>query len=442
MQCPQRIAGDRDFYGNGPAVAYEIHVDSGAGGRRLDLVQSFHARETKSNWSEAVHRLSDERRELFQVRDEEMCTQLVLNSSPASAFHYTDTNHQVDTLTSSPGDLHNRMRVRGDTGNADIDNCTSDDTKFGTRFREADVVADVHPDCAPPNGGSASIEPAEPDTQSNLEAAIAQIAQGLALRLDNVRVAPVSTATHTLEQSSELSLTLAGSTKRDFFAIPPWDDGGRYTFFVDDINTQNVRIEPDGGGYQVIMQMETGGVEIRSNCRDMLYNPVLGDFLDPAKLTQKPITELFSKGWQSAVCSLGHEYTVDLSAIEVRLRFFLDVDPSSGDIYLPALDPEFPEQDIEVDVTVGGMFGPCEGNVTAGQDDCMEPDEVEIELESFLQVQISRALVPLTGPAGTVWTTIGQTISTQVSVPPGAFGIIVGDVDGVNYGEAHFMVEN
>lgn len=113
-------------------------------------------------------------------------------------------------------------------------------------------------------------------------------------------------------------------------------------------------------------------------------------------------------------CGLGGEYTVDLSKIEASVRLFFEVDGATLRFRPP--HPDRPESDVLIDITVAGQTGPCENNILAISDDCMETDELEAVLEAELSFALGEFLKTELDPARQPNNIFGTIISSVLSV--------------------------
>lgn len=406
--------GDRDFHGNGPFVTFTAGLSEGIDpsdptggfGRPTSLAAWTHftADETRSNWSQA--RASTERHLVTAPRCWEVTR---LDSVSQFYWDYTDTNHARDIWGFQTG-LVRKLDIRGDTSNDDIGRCTSDDTKYTVYYNQARYglgYIEV-PACMKDDGNlpDETVVPAQ-----TLHAALQLAAQTVSMRLHNVDLSSFSPR---FLSGANSFFEFLGT--KDSFVVLPFSSG-RYVFYIDDVNSVSAAIVPDGGGWLVTVTFESQGVEIRSSCNDMLITPG-GEFIDPATLTHEDIVEgLQSNFFQWILCSWGGEITFDLGMITAGVRIFPDVDPAGG-IRLRPAHPIHPERDIFLDLHVLGQTGPCHENVLAIADDCMEVDELSLELQTMLSSSLAVAVTNmLASPGQGVFGKMFRQLTTGLGLP-------------------------
>jgi len=134
-ECPKKIAGDREFGGNGPDVTASAWLSKNRNSVYLNYY--FHLRENKSNWSEAV---LQEDVEIFTAGNNQEIAYTDPPLNLRDTIEYTDKNHQPETHR---GDhLVELFKTNGDTGGNDIENCNvrnHDDSYISIKFRPIDV---------------------------------------------------------------------------------------------------------------------------------------------------------------------------------------------------------------------------------------------------------------------------------------------------------------
>lgn len=415
---------DRDFYGNGPAIDFttsiEIAVDPNSPvdgfGRPNSLLArtSFATNETVSNWSQALATTAN------HLVSAPRCWELAgITSVPSFAWNYVDTDHARDKWVFTTG-LVQEVDFRGDTSNNDIGRCTPDDTKYTVKYRPAQYLVEyiTEPQCLKADGSLPDVNIVNAQT---LTAALQTVAAGIAMRLHNVD----------LSQGEPRFLPGNNSffeylNTRDDFAVLPFSSG-RYVFYIDDMNSTSVSIVPSGGGWLISVSFESGGTEIRSSCNDMLITPG-GDFIDPATLTHEEIVDGLDENlFTWVLCELGNEVQFDLGNVTAGLRIFPHVD-SAGNLVLRPAHPDNPWRDVFIDVHVLSQSGPCHENVLAVSDDCMEIDELSLELQSMLSASVGQAMATMLGtatqgPLGDLFTTL----TTLAGIP--TTGLISAYVD-------------
>src|SRR5688572_21610239 len=131
--CPDRIAGDREFNGNGPDVSASAVLFT-KNESELWVRISLHVIETKSDWSEAA---GDWEYALWSGPIGATITDYA-PTAPSTA-EYRDDNHQPDRPSVSGSGLVQRFEINGDTEDDDIGNCTNDDVYIQVHFGEIQV---------------------------------------------------------------------------------------------------------------------------------------------------------------------------------------------------------------------------------------------------------------------------------------------------------------
>ena len=127
--CPKRTGnGDREFSGNGPRVKATARIAI-LGKTRIRLTLSLHAKETKSDWTEARGTWSYT---VYTAPSGYKITRILSNVVSEAA--YTDNNHKLDIPKVTRGNLVRRFEVMGDTGGNDVGNCTTGDVYMNVVF--------------------------------------------------------------------------------------------------------------------------------------------------------------------------------------------------------------------------------------------------------------------------------------------------------------------
>lgn len=381
--CPTKIAGDRDFFGNGPAVTLDssLTVDFNT----LRVGTSFRAVETQSNFSEATF-TTDE----LQFRAPHCAVisgigaagNLIGNPSNIS---FTDTDHNLDEIMATMGSFVENVIVRGDTSNDDIGNCTTDDTKYWVFPKTGQhVVLDVDDTTAEclVNGNPLTPVESTPLAVLALESELNNLAGRIEVRLDN---ADLSTGTPTIAPNASFFQVIAPNgtvESRATFTLPTFKEG-RYEFFVDKLDSQAVRFRPDGGGLMLEVDFDTsGGSEIVSRCDDdVRWHPDWG-FIHPWHVAWADNES------EELACLLGNPLTFDLASLRIAVRLFVVVDPATGILSFRNVE----QHDVFISMIVGSQTGPCEDNVLAIADDCMEVDELSVELPIEIRPQLATLL--------------------------------------------------
>lgn len=402
--CPPMEKRDREFDGHGPRVEANADLVLAPGARSISLSRFFKARETVRDWSRAEHTEVDA---LYDVPGGPCTVITSIDSDTSSALVYVDRDHDVDYFPQAAGELVSRFKVRGDTSGKDIGNCSHDDTKYWHEYNPLRITVDLDasdPACRRSDGRPADVTRVD---GAAIMAALNTVAANTSMRLHNVDLAttPFSFAPN----QSFIRLALPGGLAlQSDFSVQPIQEG-RYTIFVDDINSTAVTIEPDGGGYMLGVSFETSGVELRSNCDSK--------FLDSPD------------AW--VACALGNELRVDLDRIDAKVRLYLDVDASTGAVRFRPAHPINPERDVFVDVGVRDQSGPCKDNVLAIAHDCMELDELELAIQAAMTSAIANLLQVALDPANQPTNMFGDIISTLMSfigpIPGELIGILVSD---------------
>ena len=482
--CPDRdrTLGNRDFSGNGPDVTNEGSLVTGMGGpgvfdgvtpllpdRTLEVEHVFFAEEFKPDTSTAQDTITERN---MNVADCEIISSI--DSPSSQTFFYRDTNHELDGFDDSdfgPNSMFRRLRVKGDTGNDDIDNCTTDDTKYTVDYLPAEITVDINAlECQKPNGDPPDVT--EADATPALSA-FNQALASLALRLENVDFSTPQPSFEPLDSFIELNTPAIPTPIRIPFTIPSVEEA-LWEFLIHDINSTSVSAGPDRGGLTLAIEFETTGTEVVSSCEskfqrqngdlftvqevsDMLladtgdgaiFHPAGGftqnflawaapnDFVD----IDAGNGVVFNSGF--LICDLAGNVTIDFNHIEAEVRIFLHVQDDGSIIFRP-MDPERPEQDVFVTAVVSGQTGPCHESAFAGLDICMEPEELSLFFEAKLTEIIADALEPLLRPANQPANMFGNLITDITSGPPGIpttnlVAIIFGDT-GEDEGKVLFV---
>lgn len=129
--CPNHIGGDREFSGNGPDVTARVSLDTRNSETEIWATLYLHAKETKSNWTEAE---GTWQRKLWTA--EPGYKIVSIDSDRSSEAHYTDTDHSLDKPSPTGGTLVSAFEIMGDTGGNDVGNCTADDVYMNVYFNE------------------------------------------------------------------------------------------------------------------------------------------------------------------------------------------------------------------------------------------------------------------------------------------------------------------
>lgn len=133
--CPNQIGGDREFDGHGPEVRCSATLKLENSGKELWVTITLHAKETRSDWSEADGKWE---RKLETAPVGKKFVRIV--SDTYSTAQYTDTNHRLDLPQVLGGSLVEKFEVMGDTGGNDIGNCTDDDVYLNVHFNEIVLI--------------------------------------------------------------------------------------------------------------------------------------------------------------------------------------------------------------------------------------------------------------------------------------------------------------
>ena len=452
--CPHHVHADREFGGNGPNVIMSAGLNASPDDRFARSSYDFWARETKKNWTRAVRA---ETEEIYQPGD---CFLIdTFGSDTYTDWTEVDHDHDLNYSPVSGTEFVRSMKFRGDTSNNDVGNCTPDDTKFWYYFNDITVVSSARaPECAKPNGDPPDVT--EVDGSAVLSA-INAIAAQMELYLDNVGF------------SLGYPLFVANNSHLEFDAPPliripftiPVFHSGPFTFYIDDVASDSITVEPDGGGYMFKFSFETNGVEIRSSCEPK-YQNTGGDYIDPievfdafvddhmgiygvpydsAECPQDPVvptctkfldylqsTEVslkFDSFLDEVACDFVGDITVDLDTIEAQIRLFFEVDGSMVRFRRPSAAR--PEMDLWVNLGVASQTGPCENHVLGAFDFCMENDELEAELEANLRLALAdivfQALDPAAQPTNVFGAIMSQLLTAFTGMPANLVAIVIRD---------------
>lgn len=122
--CPSKVGnGDREFAGHGPRIKATAHIFMKRQ-REVWIEFTLHAKETKSDWSEARGKWTYK---LWEVPPDYK----ILNVHPLglTKISYISNGHEFMKKTPTDGrGIIKSWSIRGDTSGKDIGNCTSDDT--------------------------------------------------------------------------------------------------------------------------------------------------------------------------------------------------------------------------------------------------------------------------------------------------------------------------
>ncbi|HJL40643.1 MAG TPA: hypothetical protein RMG48_05010 [Myxococcales bacterium LLY-WYZ-16_1] len=345
FRCPERnlSGGDKDFKANGPSVQYEYEITPTSSVVTLDL--EFYAIENTWDFSEATY---SSRRPLYTAPDCMIMSRF--DSFTRARWTYVDTDHDLDRTNGAPNALVHRWAVRGDTTNDDIGRCNNDDTKFMAEFKPLEFEIDVDPACAP------RITGVEKDTTA-LAQVISNLENTTTARLNNVGSLtpefPFSVDDFNVSFAANDSFVQFLGNQSTFTIDRDTDSSDRFEFFINDMNSSSVEVEPDGGGLLIRISFEIQGIEI------------FGDCVAP-----------------SIECSILGDYIIQLQKFELGIRLSLEPD-GAGRIQLAPVDPL---NDIFVSVKVAGQSGPCREHIAAGiADECMSDEEMSLELQTSLQ---------------------------------------------------------
>ena len=468
-QCPTWIGGDREFDGHGPVVTFSSDVQTHTNQRQGVVTTQFHAIETVSDFSEAQQSHIQLTQRVNQCN---LLTQIL--SDPSSSYNYTDDDHEVDYKeTFPPGqEMAAEMKVRGDTSGKDLRNCTNDDTKWWIDFEPMEFRETTDaPECRKSDGTPPDVTEVDGDPVLNL---LNSIASDLTLHLDNMEFAFGGGDHVFVQNASYLELALPGAPAiRLPFTLPTVEDG-RYTYFVDDVTSNGITVEPNGGGYLIKFEFEENGTEIRSNCEARallksgewislqefydLYedqNPgetpfsPLPDPVDPVfpyysedfiQFIEKETDEFY--GGDFVQCELGNEVQVDLSKIQASVRLWFWVDENTGLVRFRQPSASNRSEDVFVHVKASSQSGPCHDNVLAIHHDCMELDELDLMIEAQLRGALGEmmfmALDPQQQQSNLFAEIIGDIVDLLGPFSPNLQAIFVGDT-GESRGNIFFV---
>jgi hypothetical protein len=419
--CPPMTRPDREFNGNGPIVQLEAEALVTPDAKEIRLRSFFSARELGGDISTAAHETNTF---FHRVAGSRTCAVISAIVTPSLSMRvYTDTNHRIDerlpSTVAPSGEFVSLFKIRGDTSGLDIGNCTNDDTKYWHEYKELEYELDwdtTIPECAKEDGSDPETNIFDGDP---ILAALNEFADRVEMRIDNVEVQ--NNSDHVEEQSSFIRFELPeGGFLQTNFDVDPIEEG-RYTIFIDDVNSNNVEIVPDGGGYILEIGFEADGLELRSNCE--------GKFLESVG------------AW--VACELGNELRVDLGVLEARVRVFLEVDESGDSIQIRPVSTVEAERDIFISVKVLSQQGPCEDNALAFSHDCMEIDELELAIQASIADSLSALISDASQNQGSNF--LGRAVSAILSVvtgmPSQLLAIIVadGEGDGFDAGDLIFV---
>jgi len=134
--CPAHVGGDRDFKGHGPDVTAKASLDIKNSDKEIWVSLYLHAKETKSNWTEA---LGTWQQHLWTVPSGYTIDMIV--SDKSSNASYRDTNHGLDHPAVQGGSLVSKFEIMGDTWGNDVGNCTTGDVYMNVYFNPVTVKA-------------------------------------------------------------------------------------------------------------------------------------------------------------------------------------------------------------------------------------------------------------------------------------------------------------
>ncbi|MEZ4884075.1 MAG: PLAT/LH2 domain-containing protein [Chitinophagales bacterium] len=151
--CPKHVGGDREFGGNGPNVNAFARLQLSNDKKRVEAVLYLHAKETKSDWTEARQTWTET---IWTAPSGFVITDIL--SSAESKVSYTDTDHDIDHPDIKGGNLVRIFEIMGDTNGNDVGNCTSDDVYMDVYFNKVSVkIKSISPmpsqTSTPDNGG-------------------------------------------------------------------------------------------------------------------------------------------------------------------------------------------------------------------------------------------------------------------------------------------------
>lgn len=106
---PPKVGGDRDFKGHGPRVqvSAKLYIRNL---QELVVTVTMHAKETKSDWTEATGNA-----DYVVYRHPEVARIIRILSDTYSFTSYIDTGHGTDYLEMGPGELVRQFECVGDT---------------------------------------------------------------------------------------------------------------------------------------------------------------------------------------------------------------------------------------------------------------------------------------------------------------------------------------
>lgn len=132
--CPTHVGGDREFNGHGPDVTANASLEIRNSNREVWIVLYLHAKETRSDWTEAERTWSQR---LWTAPSGSNIVNIV--SDESSNASYRDTDHDLDRPTVRGGTLVSVFEIMGDTGGNDVGNCTSGDVYMNVYFNPVQV---------------------------------------------------------------------------------------------------------------------------------------------------------------------------------------------------------------------------------------------------------------------------------------------------------------
>ncbi len=130
LLCPTHIGGDREFDGHGPNVKASAAL-SIKNEKEIWVTLYLHAKETKSDWTEAEGRWE---RKLWSAPTGKIIVDI--DTDKSSEASYTDTDHSLDRPSVQGGSLVSAFEIMGDTSGNDVGNCTSGDVYMNVYFNE------------------------------------------------------------------------------------------------------------------------------------------------------------------------------------------------------------------------------------------------------------------------------------------------------------------